>query len=95
MIRESEKNRNEQLRNTLKHQNLTSIDWWTTLKTFISSLYRNSNAAMENDGIIYSESIDKANPLKDFFREQNATLPSMPPFNGTILNFLVIKEADA
>ena len=26
---------------------------------------------------------------------QNATLPSMPPFNGTILSYLVIKEAEA
>ena len=100
LIRESKKNRNEQLTNTLRNQRLSSKDWWTTLKTFISPLYRNSNAPLEKDGIIYSESINKANLLNDYFRdqtlldEQNATLPNMPVYNGTILSNFVITEAE-
>ena len=100
LIRESKKNRNEQLTNTLRNQRLRSKDWWTTLKTFISPLYRNSNAPLEKDGIIYSESIDKANLLNDYFRdqtlldEQNATLPNMSVYNGTILSNFVITEAE-
>ena len=80
LIRESKKNRNEQLTNTLRNQRLTSKDWWTTLKTFISPLYRNSNAPLEKDGIIYSESIDKANLLNDYFRDQIFWMSKMQLF---------------
>ena len=88
------------LSNTLRNQRLTPKDWWTTLKTFISPLYRNSNAPLEKDEIIYSESIDKANLLNDYFRdqtlldEQNTTLPNMPVYNGTNLSNFVITEAE-
>ena len=64
---------------------LSSKQWWTVLKTFIS---QNNSCipSLENDGVVYSEETDKANLLNNFFRDQtvlidkDAVLPDIVPY---------------
>lgn len=86
LIRDSKKSLYEGISNKLKSNNLSSRDWWSTLKKIISP---NSNSAippLESNGSIYTEELDKANILNNFFQsqtflnEQNATLPDLIPY---------------
>ena len=70
MIRESKKSYNKSLSDKLKSESLSSKQWWTVLKTFISQNNSSCIPPLEKDGVIYSEETDKANLLNNFFREQ-------------------------
>lgn len=70
MIRESKKSYNKSLSDKLKSGSLSSKQWWTVLKTFISQNNSSCIPPLENDGVVYSEETDKANLLNNFFREQ-------------------------
>ena len=85
MIRESKKSYNKSRSDKSKSGSLSSKQWWTVLKTFIS---QNNSCIppLENDGVVYSEETDKANLLNNFFRDQtvlndkDAVLPDIVPY---------------
>ena len=91
LIRESKRNIKEKLSTKLKSQPLSSRDWWRTLKTFISSESKSKIPPLEINGSVFTDDIDEANWLNDYFRDQtlinenNAFLPILPPFNGSPL----------
>ena len=84
MIRKSKKLYTDNLSNKLKTCTLTSKDWWSTLKYFISPLSNSHIPALEHEGFTYTEDQDKANIFNDFFRDQtllddeNADVPELP-----------------
>ena len=94
-IRQSKKSLLDNLANKLKNNTLTSRDWWTTLKSFISPDNKSSIPPLDQDGTIYSEDFDKANVLNDFFCEQtmlndeNVSLPELPLFDGVVLSIVI------
>ena len=69
----------------LKSENLSSKDWWSTLKAFISPQTHSAIPPFESSGNIYIDEMDKANLLNDHFQcqtilnEQNVILPPLPP----------------
>ena len=70
MIRESKKTLNETIENKLNSNTLTSRDWWSTLKPVISPTNSSSIPPLENNGQTYTDNLDKANLLNNYFREQ-------------------------
>lgn len=97
MIRQSKKKYTEQLSNKLKSESLSSKDWWSTLKSFISPSFKSSIPTLEKDGRIYSDDTEKANLLNNFFRDQtilddrNANVPNIENYvDGITLSSLVI-----
>ena len=70
MIHESKKSYNKSLSDKLKSGSLSSKQWWTVLKTFISQNNSSCEPPLENDGVVYSNETDKANLLNNFFRVQ-------------------------
>ena len=95
-IRQSKKSLIDNLANKLKNNTLTSRDWWTTLKSFISPDNKSSIPHFDQDGTIYSEDFDKANVLNDFFckqtmlNDENVSLPELPLFDGVELSNIVV-----
>lgn len=95
-IRQSKQDYINQLSNKLQSVTLSSKDWWTTLKAFISPSTKSSVPTLEKDGCIYSDETDKANLLNDFFRDQtllddrNARVPDVEVYVENILSTLVI-----
>ena len=85
MLRDSKKSFNEKLTEKLKSESLTTKDWWSTLKHFISPNIKTTIPPLEVDNYIYTDERDKANVLNHFFRSQtildetNATLPDQEP----------------
>ena len=69
-IRKSKQLYLDQLSNKLKSESLSSKDWWSTLKSFISPVEKSSVPTLEKDGCVYSDDTDKANILNNFFRDQ-------------------------
>ena len=82
MIRKSKKLYTDNLSNKLKACTLTSKDWWSTIKYFISPLSNSHIPTLEHEGFTYTE--DQANIFNDFFRDQtllddeNADVPELP-----------------
>ena len=70
LIRESKRNIKEKLSTKLKSQPLASRDWWRTLKTFISSDSKSKIPPLEINGSVFTDDIDKANLLNDYFRDR-------------------------
>ena len=70
MIRESKKTLNETIENKLNSNTLTSRDWWSTLKSVISPTNSSSIPPLENNGQTYTDNLEKANLLNNYFREQ-------------------------
>ena len=68
----------------LKSKSLSSKDWWSTLKTFISPNNNSAIPPIEPDGIVYTNDFEKANLFDNFFQGQtifedsNAVLPELP-----------------
>ena len=85
-IRESKQAINDHFAERLISGNLTSKQWWSVLKSFISSKSNSSIPPLEKDGLIYTDDLEKANLLNDFFRDQtllgdkNAVLPEIDPY---------------
>ena len=70
MIRESKKTLNETIENKLNSNTLTSRDWWSTLNSVISPTNSSSIPPLGNNGQTYTDNLDKANLLNNYFREQ-------------------------
>lgn len=66
MIRESKKAFNDNIANNLKSDSLSSKQWWTILKSFISPNSKSSMPPLEVDGVVYSDELEKANVLNNF-----------------------------
>ena len=68
----------------LKTKSLSSKDWWSTLKTFISPNLNSAIPPIESEGIIYTDDFEKANLFNNYFQGQtilddsNAVLPELP-----------------
>ena len=69
----------------LTSKSLSSKDWWSTLKSFITTTNKTCIPPIEHNGIIYSSEHDKANILNSFFEsqsllnDQDAPLPAILP----------------
>ena len=102
MIHSSKKAFMHNLANKLKPDTLSTKDWWTTLKFFISPTTNSSIPTLEQGGIIYSDDTDKANLLNNFFRDQtllnecNAVLPRINKYvaEGVSFSSLIITPSE-
>ena len=85
LIRNCKQQHTNKITQKLKSENLSSKDWWSTLKAFISPHTHSDIPPLESNGNVYTNEIDKANLLNDHFQsqtilnEQNAILPPLPP----------------
>ena len=68
-IRRSKQKYVDRLSNKLNSESLSSKDWWSTLKAFITPSQNSSVPTLEKDGNIYSDETDKANVLNNFFTD--------------------------
>ena len=69
LIRESKQAHLDQISNKLKSDSLSSKNWWSILKTFISPNSESSVPLLDHNGTMYTEE-EKANTLNNFFRDQ-------------------------
>ena len=99
-IRQSKQQYLDQLSSKLKSKPLSSKDWWSTLKTFISPMSKSSVPTLEKDGHIYSDDTAKANLLNNFFRDQtilddsNAQVPNIDCNVDNLLSNLVTTSTE-
>ena len=86
LIRDSKNALTDSLANKLKSDSLSSKQWWSLLKSFISPTSKSSCPPLVKDGLVYSDEKDKANILNDFFKDQtllddsNAEMPEVTPY---------------
>ena len=86
-IRQSKEHCRNVIVNKLKSESLTSRDWWSTLKNIISGAHKASIPPLENDGTIFSDDLDKANILNNYFCDQtiiddkDVELPLIYPYD--------------
>ena len=70
----------------LKSSDLSSKQWWSILKSFISPKSNSTIPPLEKDGTVYVTETEKANLLNNFFKDQtmlnddNAELPDIIPY---------------
>ncbi|MEW8545351.1 MAG: reverse transcriptase domain-containing protein, partial [Candidatus Thiodiazotropha sp.] len=100
-IRDSKKSFYDKIAAKLTSETLSSKDWWSTLKTFISPNYKTAIPPLTFNDDIYTEEIDKANILNTFFQshtilnEQNALIPNLPRATvNTQLNNIVLSPLE-
>ena len=67
ILRDSKTSFNEKLAEKLKSESLTTKDWWSALKHFISPNIKTTIPPLEVDNYIYTDEHDKANILNKFF----------------------------
>ena len=60
MIRNSKRLYIDSLSNKLKSETLSSKQWWTVLKTFISPNSTSTIPPLERNGLVYSDEVEKA-----------------------------------
>ena len=70
LIRRSKQTYLEKLAEKLKCNDVSSRDWWSTLKGFICPNKTKTIPPLHSNGNIITETIDKANLLNNFFRDQ-------------------------
>ena len=85
LIRDAKKKKkkkpfHDKIASKLTSGELSSKDWWTVLKTFISPQSKKSIPPLENDGSISSDENEKANILNNFFQSQNSLNNQYPIF---------------
>ena len=84
MIRNSKQQFYDNIAEKLKSKSLSSKDWWSTLKTFISPNLNSAIPPIESEWIIYTDDFEKANLFNNYFQGQtvlddsNAILPELP-----------------
>ena len=84
MIRNSKQQFYDNIAEKLKSKSLSSKDWWSTLKTFISPNLNSAIPPTESEGIIYTDDFEKANLFNNYFQGQTvlddskAVLPELP-----------------
>ena len=59
MIRNSKQQIYDNIAEKLKSKSLSSKDWWSTLKTFISPYLKSAIPPIESEGIIYTDDFEK------------------------------------
>ena len=85
-IRESKQAMNDRLADKLKSSDLSSKQWWSILKSFISPTSNSTIPPLEKNGTVYANDTEKANVLNDFFKHQtllnddNVELPDIIPY---------------
>ncbi|MEW8547708.1 MAG: reverse transcriptase family protein, partial [Candidatus Thiodiazotropha sp.] len=85
MIRESKNTYYEKLAEKLRSNTLSTKDWWSTLKTFITPNSSSSIPPLDHNNSIYADETDKANIFNKYFQSQtildetNAILPDLIP----------------
>ena len=72
MIRESKNAFHDNIANKLKSDSLSSKQWWTILKAFISPYSKLPIPPLEVDGVVYSDEMEKANVLNDFLETKHS-----------------------
>ncbi|MEW8548517.1 MAG: reverse transcriptase family protein [Candidatus Thiodiazotropha sp.] len=98
-LRKSKKDYVDSLAYKLKNTNFSSKDYWKTLKSFIKPTQNASIPPLLHESIYYSDSMDKANILNDFFVAQtilddhNATIPDNVT-QDTFLDTISITSAE-
>ena len=70
MIRLSKQNHIDTLAENLKSENLSSGDWWPTLKHFISLGQKSTLPPLQSNDELIIDDFEKANLLNDYFRDQ-------------------------
>ena len=70
MIRDSKNAYYEKLAEKLKSNSLSTKDWWSTLKTFITPNSNSSTPPLEYHNTIYADETDKANIFNNYFQSQ-------------------------
>ena len=70
MIRLSKQNHIDKLAEKLKSENLSSSDWWPTLKHFISPGQKSTLPPLQSNDELIIDDFEKANLLNDYFRDQ-------------------------
>ena len=85
LTRNCKQHLNDKIAEKLKSETLSSKDWWSTLKAFISPHARSGIPPLEPNGNVYTDDIDKAKLLNNHFQsqtilnERNVILPQLPP----------------
>ena len=93
-IRKSKQLETDKLAAKLRNNDIGPRDWWKTLKHFIKPEKSTSLPSLYNDDTVFTEEIDKATLLNDFFVEQtnldesNASLPPDVPVSENNLNYI-------
>ena len=97
MIRKSKTKFYDDIAEKLKSDSLTSKDWWTTLKFFISPKASSTIPPLAINGCILNDDHDKARVLNEFFSRQsllddsNAVLPDLTPHaTNSVLDTIII-----
>ena len=70
MIRNSKQQFYDNIAEKLKSKSLSSKDWRSTLKTFISPNLNSAIPPFESEGIIYTDDFEKANLFNNYFQGQ-------------------------
>ncbi|MCG8096816.1 MAG: hypothetical protein JAZ17_24870 [Candidatus Thiodiazotropha endolucinida] len=89
LIRNSKLAHTAKIAEKLRSDSLSSKNWWSILKSFISPASKTSLPPLEHNGSTYTDEQDKANLLNGFFRDQtmlndqNVELPDIIPHNVT------------
>ena len=89
LIQESKQAHTDKISNKLKSDSLSSKNWWSILKTFISPNSKSSVPPLDHNSIMYTEEEEKVNILNNFFRDQtilpdnNSFLPDIPLYPST------------
>ena len=87
MIRKSKQSHTDKLKEKLHSDQLSSKDWWATLKYFISPTKPTSIPPLNSNDIIVNDATEKANLLNNCFRDQtilndhNIEVPYCPTYN--------------
>ena len=85
LIRHCKQQHTDKITQNLKSENLSSKNWWSTLKAFIFPQTHSDIPPLGSNDNVYTNEMDKANLLNDHFQcqtilnEQNAILPPLPP----------------
>ena len=93
LIRLSKQNHIDKLREKLKSDNLTSKDWWSTLKYFISPESKSTIPPLNSNNNVITDATEKANLFNNFFtaqtviNDQNVEVPD-------VVNHTFISELD-
>ena len=91
-LRRSKQHYIDSLANKLKSPNLTSKDYWKTLKSFIKPTQTSTIPPQYQNDIYVSDNTEKSNLLNDYFAQQtliddsSSTLPESTNIVGPFLN---------
>ena len=98
MIRDSKEALYEKITAKLTSKTLSTKDWWSTLKSFITPNCKSLLPLMEHNNKLYSEEHDKANILNDYFQSQSFLndkdmhLPAILPTSVTSNNIILTTD---